>query len=537
MIAMSEPADDQLTAAGLGKMMTLDLCLAAFAAEAPDALAFCDPPNSAALIGRPPLQLTAAQVDRAATRLALTLREMGLRQGETILLRLPNTAEAPVAILGALRAGLVVAPLPLTWREREWKAALEPLAARAVITYAQFDGEPSAEIACALAAAHFPIRLVAAFGAGAPDGVEPLPSLETLLEAPEEGEALPAREGGGDAPALVTFMEEPGGVAVLCRSHRRLLAAALPACHALAIRPGARLLSPMSLSQLPGLAGGLATALLARSALLLHHPFDMDALLETLRAQAPTHLIAPDALVDALAEDAPALLPPHCVRIARFALASSEPGAAVLATFGELALIPAEYDSDGFAALRPGTISGALGEIGLQQPDRPAARLPQHLQAGGQADHARLVLSGLLAPSGRLSASDSGDMESPSWPLPVTIEPSSDPGAYRISGLAAGWGALGGLSVDLAALDRLLSRLPGVESAAAATTEDGLSAMIVPEGVQPLGPEALRAALAELQIAEHKIPDRFRTATTLPRRTDGAIDREAIAPSRGRGER
>ena len=69
MIAMSEPADDQLTVAGLGKMMTLDLCLAAFAAEAPDALAFCDPPNSAALIGRPPLRLTAAQADRAATRL------------------------------------------------------------------------------------------------------------------------------------------------------------------------------------------------------------------------------------------------------------------------------------------------------------------------------------------------------------------------------------------------------------------------------------------------------------------------------------
>jgi len=57
-----------------------------------------------------------------------------------IAIQLPNTIEFALTVLAAYRAGLVVAVLPLLWRQAELTMALNRTAARAIVTSAKVDG-------------------------------------------------------------------------------------------------------------------------------------------------------------------------------------------------------------------------------------------------------------------------------------------------------------------------------------------------------------------------------------------------------------
>ena len=54
-----------------------------------------------------------------------------------IAVQLPNTIEFALTVLAAYRAGLVVAVLPLLWRQAELTMALNRTAARAIVTIEQ----------------------------------------------------------------------------------------------------------------------------------------------------------------------------------------------------------------------------------------------------------------------------------------------------------------------------------------------------------------------------------------------------------------
>jgi acyl-CoA synthetase (AMP-forming)/AMP-acid ligase II len=71
----------------------------------------------------------AALVDDVATRLGST----GLHRGDAVGLVCANTAEFVVALLGAARAGLVVAPIDPTLPESQMSARLEALGAQAIL--------------------------------------------------------------------------------------------------------------------------------------------------------------------------------------------------------------------------------------------------------------------------------------------------------------------------------------------------------------------------------------------------------------------
>ena len=110
---------------------TLDGLFQRILARKPDAPALIDPQNKPRITGQSPRQLTYAQADRAISALAAHFIESGLPAHSVIAVQLPNTVEFVLTLLAAHRAGLVVALLPLLWRQTELVAALNRTSARA----------------------------------------------------------------------------------------------------------------------------------------------------------------------------------------------------------------------------------------------------------------------------------------------------------------------------------------------------------------------------------------------------------------------
>ena len=94
----------------------------------------------------------------------------------------------PGGYVAAIRAGLVVAPIPLLWRQSELNDALNRVRARSFITATRINGVDHAELAMNAAAATFSIRHVGAFGGDTPDGIGPL---DDILRQTATHHALP----------------------------------------------------------------------------------------------------------------------------------------------------------------------------------------------------------------------------------------------------------------------------------------------------------------------------------------------------------
>src|SRR6476619_7989075 len=113
---------------------TIDVMFQRLLARQPDALALADPSNKQRVTGQPPKRLTFAQADRAISALSAHFIEAGLPNNSVIAVQLPNTVEFMLTVLAAHRAGLVVALLPLLWRQAALTVALNRTGARAIVT-------------------------------------------------------------------------------------------------------------------------------------------------------------------------------------------------------------------------------------------------------------------------------------------------------------------------------------------------------------------------------------------------------------------
>src|SRR3977135_2463230 len=159
---------------------TLDALFQRIMARNRDAIALIDPLNKPRITGQPQLRLTYEQADRAIPAMASHFIEAGLPTHSVIAVQLPNTVEFVLTVLAAHRAGLVVALLPLLWRQAEWTVALNRTGARAIVTAAKIDGVNHADLAMNAAAEAFSIRHVCGFGNDLPEGMA---SLDLSIEA------------------------------------------------------------------------------------------------------------------------------------------------------------------------------------------------------------------------------------------------------------------------------------------------------------------------------------------------------------------
>jgi AMP-binding enzyme len=276
---------------------TLDGLFRRILARQPDALALIDPLNKERVTGQPPKRLTFAEADRAITALSAHFIEAGLPNNSVIAVQLPNTVEFMLTVLAAYRAGLVVAVLPLLWRQAELTVALNRTGARAIVTASKIDGVNHADLAMNAAAEAFSIRHVCGFGNDLPEGMV---SLDLAMSA-ESATTRPVTQDGRRA-AMISFDVTADGFRPVPRTHLNLIAGGLALSLEADVPQGSTLMSAFAPSSFAGLTSSLVVWLLSGGALALHHPFDGDVLEQQINEHSCDILIAPAQLALRLGE-------------------------------------------------------------------------------------------------------------------------------------------------------------------------------------------------------------------------------------------
>jgi hypothetical protein len=354
-----------------GITTTLDDLFRRAGVRHPDAPAVADPPDRASFTDGAPRTLSYAQADHAISAVAARLRALGLQTDAVVAMQLPNTVESVIACLGILRAGMIVAPLPLLWRRRDLVDALGRVSARAILTCARAGSARPAEVAMHTAAALFPIRHICSFGQDLPDGVVPI---DDVFTPGAYGSALPPRpDSAASHLAAITFDIDARGVNPAARNHTEIISGGLAVFLESAIAPDAHLLSTIPISSFAGLALTLAPWLLSGGTLHLHHGFDATAFAAQCGAAAYSMLVFPAPALRALTESG-VLANVSCTFATLWraperasAAKSFNDAAAVvdISSFGETGLVAARRTEQGKPAPIPhGVISAPRGVIG-----------------------------------------------------------------------------------------------------------------------------------------------------------------------------
>jgi len=379
---------------------TLDGLFQRILARKPEGLALLDPLNKQKITGQLPKRLSFAEADRAISALAAHFIEAGLPSNSVIAVQLPNTVEFMLTVLAAHRAGLVVALLPLLWRQAELTVALNRTGARCIVTMAKVDGINYADLAMNAAADAFSIRHVCGFGVDLPEGMA---SLDLAIDAP----SATARDVNPDGrrAALISFDITADGFRAVPRRHLNLIAGGLALSLESGLPQGSTLMSAFAPSSFAGLTASLVVWLLSGGTLALHHPFDAETLEHQINEHGCDALIAPAPMALRLDGIDLALRLPslrHVIglwrapeQVASSALWSSQEITLTdVYLFGEAGLFGARRAADGApVAIRPGphgaprdvtgsSVSGEImltpkGTIGLRGPMvTPAAYAP-----------------------------------------------------------------------------------------------------------------------------------------------------------------
>ena len=190
-----------------------------------------------------------------------------------IAVQLPNTVEFMLTVLAAHRAGLIVALLPLLWRQAELTVALNRTGARAIVTMSRIDGVNHADLAMNAAAEAFSIRHVCGFGDDLPEGMA---SLDHAIANPSQ--TTRAYMQDGRKAAVISFDVTADGFRAVPRTHLNLIAGGLAIFLESDVPQGATMMSAFAPSSFAGLTSSLLVWLLSGGTLALHHPFDGDVL-------------------------------------------------------------------------------------------------------------------------------------------------------------------------------------------------------------------------------------------------------------------
>jgi acyl-CoA synthetase (AMP-forming)/AMP-acid ligase II len=463
--------------------------------------------------------LSFAELDRRSAAVAAGLARLGQRPGDRLLLQLPSSAELVIAMVAALRAGVVVVPLPTAAGGGHLEAALADSGARVLIVPGHWRGVGYAD------------RLVATANAA---GLEHV--LVTGPEAPADLAFSRVESGPPDfvagpcdpdaACALIYTSGSSGRPKGVQHSHNSLLAEVRTGWASQSGEDVRHTFVPLP----PGHVGGLISTLIplvTRRPAAFLEPWDRSAALELIRevgatimGSVPFFLIE---LLDAL-----------------------DSGAA-----GPQGLAPLVFSSQGGAGVPPVLVERAEA-TGLCVARSYGLTEHPTVTSGTAADGLRLRAhtDGVPTPGNRVRIVDEAGRELPAGEIGeiVTVGPElmlgyTDPGQDLAAHLPGGWfrtGDLGRIEPGSGALtvsgrlkENVLMRHPAVVEAAVIGVPDErygerLLAVVVPRHGAALDLDSVRAHFAAAGTGRLLTPELLDIVPALPRGATGKVQRAQL---------
>ncbi|MEK6466880.1 amino acid adenylation domain-containing protein [Pseudonocardia alni] len=470
--------------------------------------------------GRAPVEVTVAELDDAADRVAAALRARGIGPEDRVAVLLPRTTGLATAVLGVLRAGAVLVPVDPGYPAARIRHVLTDSAPALVIT----DGAVTAPAGAAGAAT----ATVADLSTG------PAPDRPFDRPHPDQAAYLVYTSGSTGVPKGVLG------------THRGLARRLDWADRAWPVEPGDVRVAKSSIAFIDGVTELLAA--LARGARVLvaddATATEPEALARLLRTEPVAQVTAVPSLVSVLAET------PGPVAVRRWvcsgepltatAVAAARawaPGSVVVNSYGS-----SEVAGDVLAGEVVGDERVTAGRVvpgsTVVLLDRFLAPVPDgvvgELYVGGEQ-----VARGYAGRAGETAARFVADPAVPGARLYRTgdLARRLPDGRFELLGRADDQVTVRGVRVEPGEVEAVLVAQPGVRSAVvvARTVGDGpsLVAYVVPaeHGDEPVG-EDLRAAVAQ-RLPSQFVPAAVVVLPELPRTPGGKIDKRAL-PAPGR---
>ncbi|MHB8264218.1 MAG: class I adenylate-forming enzyme family protein [Acidimicrobiales bacterium] len=258
-------------------------------ASHPEQSAIVDPANRTSLVGSDARELTWYELGRAVDGLASALSSRGVGVDDVVVVQLPNVWELVALYLAVARTGGIISPLPMQWRQHEIRHVVDLTGAKVFIGASNFKG--SDQIAMA--------------GQATP-GLTELVDLGELARLAGTAPDLVAPRVGGDDVFTLCWTSgteaEPKGCP-LTHNNWRFQSGLL--VRLLGLPDSARLLCTAPVVNMTGVGVLLVPWLLTGGSLLLHHPLDMELLMQQMAEGADSTLLVP-ALLNMLVKQAEA---------------------------------------------------------------------------------------------------------------------------------------------------------------------------------------------------------------------------------------
>ncbi|QBJ97363.1 (2,3-dihydroxybenzoyl)adenylate synthase [Rhodococcus sp. ABRD24] len=519
--------------------------------------ALSDPANLPALIGAEPETLTWAELHDRVDEIAAHLYANGIRQGDVVLVLLPNTVSLVATYLALWRLGAVATPAPVAYRLHELSNICAATGAVAVVTVGTLQDRDLAAESLSLREKVAGVETVFTFGPATE-------SRAVSMNVPVTAEML-ARSRRYIDGLLVTIGDR---ITICWTSGTEAAPKGVPRCHAdwLASGQAAQdgletdeasvILNPFPMVNMAGFAGAFLPWLLGGGHLVQHQPLDLPVFLAQIARHRVTHTAMPPAILTMLLQreelrasvdlsslqrvgSGGAPLPPAVVR--RW---QEEFGIEVLNFFGSnegVCLLGAPADiPDPTVRARHLPNYGAQGK---QWATRVAGMTSVRLvdpvsgadvHAVGERGELRLqgptVFGGYLEGTATSSPFDeqgflcSGDV----------FELGGESGEYlefvdRIKEIII----RGGMNIAPAEIEGLLFEHPGVADVAVVGYPDEVlgekcCAVVVPAAEAEICLDDLVEHLRSRQVASFKLPERLEIVATIPRNPVGKIVRRDI---------
>jgi acyl-CoA synthetase (AMP-forming)/AMP-acid ligase II len=492
-----------------------------------------DRPNARALVVTGDrIGVSYSVLARAVDDVAARLRNTGLRPRDAVGVVCANTVEFVVALLGAARAGLVVAPLDPGLPRSQMSTRLQGLGAQAILV-----GPLETD--------------------SAPVAIDQIPTWQLRVDISGDGVSAVALEIGGraerhvagaatelcDDDALVLFTSGTTGSAkMVALTHTNVTASVRAICATYELGPADSTVAVMPLFHGHGLIGVLLASLASGGCVALPEGgrFSAHTFWDDVRAAGATWFSAVPTIHQILLQRSAREYPGRQAVPLRFARSCSAPldvstgqamermlGAPVLSAYGmtETSHQAASESQRLRESLKPGSVGQASG-VDIRIVDNSGHTCPAGTEGEVWVRGATVARGYLAAPAATAESFADG------WFRTGDLGSLDVDGCLFITGRIKNIINRGGEKISPEHVEAVLAGCSGVAEAAVFAIPDPMYGQRVGAAVVCHGDsvvtaeEILRACRSELSRFE--VPDRIEVVAALPHTAKGALDRRAV---------